>query len=142
MNNIPIANIPENLENDKAERIKFIQVYLGDEPYIRFDFSNDEKPRHWKVLKAFLEEAGIKYETIPNCVPNREPCPMPKGNGYTVVGMGTTEIELYASTKISMKGLITLSDYSHDYGYGADEFHLILLKKKLPDWDMRTESSR
>lgn len=87
------GNLGSPLENFGLAN--FIQVYINDKPYFRYD---DKK--HGKLLESLLMEFNIKFETIEKNVSAfySIQIPKPEGKNYSLVGEGQIN-EAYFLTK-------------------------------------------
>ena len=90
---------------------KVVQVYLDDEPYLRFQ---EEERFHSGILTRFVADAGLSYATAEGH--NGTDAPALSGNGYRVVGMGWALIDVDKKT-------VFLSGKSKGYRIGIDSAH-------------------
>ncbi len=78
MTRIPIVNaLPED-----SERYKFVQLYIGDEPYLRVQ----RNMYHTRIVGLFCEELGIGTEKIRN---ENDVLLYPDSPDVKIVGMGS-----------------------------------------------------
>ena len=79
-----ILNIPT-----KQDVVKFIQVYIKNEPYL---ICGELGELHSWILKRTLEKFDLNFYTIIGKESERL-VPSPKGKDYEVVGMGKIKLE-------------------------------------------------
>ena len=120
MPEIPTVNWPE-----ERGQYKFVQLDLGDGPYLRFggNIQKGSGGYHSRILSGFLDEQGIGYELIGNKQKN----PALKGSGYTVRGMGSATIDFDGR-------MAFFGGNSVDYNLGPDKEHLQKIAEKEPEW--------
>lgn len=113
---IPIANWHETTKSGGIGKV--IQVYVDDKPYLRFR-QHDENIPHGEILKDFLNEIKVPFETTMGGGPKREKSlPAPTGQRYRLVGMG-----YYILTRVGGFHIIP-PDNKNDYNMGIDKKHL------------------
>lgn len=119
---LPRANLPERFGS-----YKIVQLWVGDEPYLRFDESGST---HAIILGNFQLEFGyheIEYEA--KNMPARET------DDYRVSGMGWAQIQLNEGDDVDNEAY-----FYHDsriYLIGVDWDHLDAFKTRVTGWDFK-----
>ncbi|MFH0869746.1 MAG: hypothetical protein V1866_01670 [archaeon] len=103
---------------------KGVQLYADKSPVLIL--GPETISWHYKLLRTFLEERGLKFSTI-QPPGTRTPLQVPalEGERYRVVGMGTFHFNPIKKWYSGAGGA------SQDYKTGIDEEHRTLVKKTL-----------
>lgn len=104
---------------------KFVQLFIGDEPYLRADYMSEY---HRVILTNTLKEFEIEFGTTIG----RRGIEIPEAEGerYRVVGMGTFTMK---------KNRVSLFSDSADYGIRPDRDHLDKLNPLLDGLTIKIE---
>jgi hypothetical protein len=130
---IPNANWP-NVIRSPDRKVKAVQLYLDDIPYLRFPFEREGV--HARILELFLANYHIPFKKFEHRVPIRggeEVWQIPEltGQRYRVVGMGQAEINLDERVAI-----FDMQSKSQHYSIGFEREHLEKIKKQERYWKM------
>ncbi|MBI3413187.1 MAG: hypothetical protein HY051_03850 [Candidatus Aenigmarchaeota archaeon] len=107
---------------DKTDTFKVVQLYVDDEPYLRFGSADSI---HGHILADCLDKLKVPYHTMPN--QDGDEIPIAEGERYRASGMGYG-IVLPELTEVSFLG------NSADYQIGIDADHLQKIREISPDW--------
>jgi len=108
---IPRIVIPKK----KIAPVKFVQLYVNKEPYLR---TGDIFDSHASILETALMEFGIEFETGKNNI--NEDIPLLRGVKYLTPGMGSAII---IDGEFDVNAL-----KSSDYNIGVNRKHLIKIQ--------------
>jgi hypothetical protein len=110
-------------ELDHEGRYKVVQLYVDEKPVMILQGSHKF---HWEILKYFLEERLLNYDTLqaPGSNTHAE-VPALTGSNYRVVGMGWVFLHPSSKYYSGIEGIST------DYQIGTNKEHAELFKKTL-----------
>jgi len=109
-------NVLEQMKFSKENFLKFVQVYINNEPYLRLGGEYDKI-----LLEKVLSEFDIKFETEE--IEDGIIIPVRKGEKYELVGAGKSKPE---------GGNIILYDCRGDYSIFPDKNHLEEIQQYSP----------
>ena len=133
---LPRVNWPS-----ESGKFKIVQLYFGDEPYLRFPYQDSNTPPnfHFSIMLNVEIEHGLRKpdfneESIQ--FSEKEQSPPRESFGYRASGMGLVDVDLGGKT------LTFFGRRSDHYEVEIDTGHLENLKKYLPDWKIDFDPNR
>ena len=113
---LEFVNFPTE-DDSSTGQYKILQLFLDEHPIMLF---GDPKTQHVDILRAFLTERNIPFETYSNGVPKEGS----KEKAYHLVGSGF--VAVYVNQKI-----FRLPDQSSRYYDGPNSEHSEIFKRRM-----------